>query len=462
MIEPTAEQLNKMSHFFKSGKTKDITYRKNALSKLYDAILAHEKDILLALNNDLNKPEFESYASEIGPVLSEIKYVLKRINKWTKAKKIHTSLANKPGKSYLLPEPYGVCLIIGPWNYPFNLIFMPLIGAITAGNCVIIKPSEYAPKTQDIIEKIISQCFDSNFVCVLKGEAEFTSKLLKNKFDYIFFTGNTQIGSIVMQEAAKNLIPVTLELGGKNPCIVDNNVNLENTAKSIVWGKFFNAGQTCLAVDYVLVKPDIKEEFIKKLIDSINLFYGEDPEKSKDYARIINEKHFDRIAELIKIGKIVYGGDQKKNTKYISPTLIENITWNDKLMNEEVFGPILPILEYNDLDEAIAILQEKSKPLTIYFFSTNAKQQNKIINSTSSGSVCINSTLAHFVSKTLPFGGVGQSGTGGYHGYYSFKTFSHFKSVYKKPSIKDSKISYPPYNNRLNLLRKIFAFVNNH
>lgn len=448
------EIFQQQRQFFSSGKTKDIAFRLTQLKNLKQAVLDNKDEIIDALKADFNKPSFESYLTEIA-VVKEIDYAIKNLKKWSKPKKVATPLEQLPGSAFIYPEPLGLVLIIAPWNYPFNLTISPLVGAIAAGNCAIVKPSEISQHTSNIIAKIFAKTFDPAYISVVEGGAETSQKLLEQKFDYIFFTGGTAIGKIVMEAAAKNLTPVTLELGGKSPCIIDSDINIEYTARRIVWGKFLNAGQTCIAPDYLLVNQNIKKPLIDSIKNCVQEFYGDDPEKSPDFARIINQKQFNRLGELLKSGEIILGGKTNPDTCYIAPTLIDKVSLDAPIMQEEIFGPILPIIEYNNLEEAISLVNSQPKPLALYFFSKNQEYQQQILQKTSSGGVCLNDTIMHIGVTELPFGGVGNSGIGSYHGKASFDTFSHQKSVLKKSFLLDIKVRYAPYLGKLDLLKKI-------
>lgn len=442
--------------FFKTGKTKNVCFRIDQLKTLKKAVLEHKTDILGALRADLNKPEFEAYGTEIW-VLREIDYAIKHIKSWTRPKKVATPIEQFPGSAQIYPEPLGIVLIIGPWNYPFQLMISPLLGAIAAGNCAILKPSEIAPHTSHVLADIIQKTFDSAYIAVVEGGVEISQQLLNEKFDHIFFTGGTAIGKIVMEAAAKHLTPVTLELGGKSPCIVDSDINIEHTARRIVWGKFINAGQSCIAPDYLLVNKTIKPDLLDSIQKSIREFYGDNPTTSPDYARIINQKHFNRLVEFLKDGEIVIGGETDPSGCYISPTVVDNISLEDSVMQEEIFGPILPVIEYTELTEALTIINARPKPLALYFFSRNKNLQQRVLSETSSGSVCINDTVMQFGVSALPFGGVGDSGIGSYHGKRSFDTFSHYKSVLKKSFLLDPNWRYAPYKGKLSLLKLIIG-----
>lgn len=442
--------------FFNSGKTKDIAFRIAQLQKLKEAILENKAAIIHALKADLSKPEFEIYAAELM-VVKEIDSAIKHIKSWTKPKKVPTPVEQFPSKALIYPEPLGVVLIISAWNYPFNLIISPLVGAIAAGNCAILKPSEIAANTSAVIADIFQKTFDPAYITVIEGGIESSQQLLKEKFDRIFFTGGTAVGKIVMEAAAKHLTPVTLELGGKTPCIVDRDVNIEYTARRIAWGKFLNAGQICVAPDYLLVDKNIKQDLLDGIKNCLQEFYGDNPIESPDYARIINRKHFSRLTSFLKDGEIIVGGQTDPETNYIAPTLIDKVSLDAPIMQEEIFGPILPVFEYSNLTEAIAIVNEKPKPLALYFFSKNKEVQDRVLRETSSGGACINDTIMHIGVPELPFGGVGNSGMGNYHGKASFDTFSHQKSVLKNSLLFDLKLRYAPYASKLKLLQQMIG-----
>ncbi|HHV26291.1 MAG TPA: aldehyde dehydrogenase [Tissierellia bacterium] len=446
------DTLKKQKEFFKSGKTKDIKFRIENLNKLKKNIEKNEQYIMEALKKDLGKSNFESYSTELGIVLSEISFITKHLKKWAKPKKVKTPITNFKSSSYIYPEPYGNTLILSPWNYPFQLSIVPLIGSIAAGNTVILKPSSTSYYTSKIIEEIINENFDTGYIHVITGERG--KKLLDENFDYIFYTGSVPVGKIVMEKASKYLTPVTLELGGKSPCIVDGKANLNLSAKRIVWGKFLNSGQTCVAPDYMFIHKNVKNEMINNIIYYIKTFYGENPLYSEEYTKIINERQFNRLIKLLDNNKIIYGGDYDKDSLYISPTLMDNVNWDDPIMGEEIFGPILPILEYEELNEVIDIVNSHPKPLALYFFSNDKENAEKIINGISFGGGCINDTIMHLSSPYLPFGGVGTSGMGSYHGKKSFDTFTHYKSILEKSNIIDPNFRYPPYGNKLNIVKK--------
>lgn len=448
--------LQTQREFFATGKTKDVNFRLAQLQKLRTLVTDNKESIITALKGDLNKPEFESYAIEIGAI-KEIDYAIKHIKKWTKPKKTGVPLEFFNYSAKILPEPLGMVLIISPWNYPLQLVISPLVGSIAAGNCTIIKPSELAPHTAKLLTQLIGEYFPPEYIRVIEGGVETSKQLLEQKFDHIFFTGSTSIGKIVMTAAAKHLTPVTLELGGKSPCIVDKEINLEHTSKRIIWGKFINAGQTCIAPDYLLVNKKIKSALINSLQQVLQEFYGDNPEVSPDFARIINKHHFHRLTELLKDGRVIVGGKINPERLYIAPTLIDDISLTDKIMEEEIFGPILPIIEYTDIQEVIEIINSKPKPLALYLFSENKKLQEQVLTNTSSGGVCINDTIIQVAVSSLPFGGVGDSGMGSYHGKAGFDTFSHYKSVLYNGFRLDLNWRYAPYLSKMSTLKKIIG-----
>lgn len=448
------ETLAKQKVFFETGKTKDLQFRVAMLNKLRSAVKSHEKDIMAALKGDLNKAPFEAYATEVGMVLEEINYTLKHISSWVKPKRVRTPLVHFPSSSYLYTEPYGSVLIMSPWNYPFQLTLAPLVGAIAAGNCAVLKPSEYSANTSDIIERISKEIFDESFVAVVRGGREANKTLLNEKFDYIFFTGSTAVGKTVMESAARHLTPVTLELGGKSPCIVDDTADLELAAKRIVWGKFLNAGQTCVAPDYVLVHGRVKEKLIREMKKCITAFYGNNPLGNEDYPKIINQKHFERLLGLLKSGMVVEGGQSEEKTRQIAPTILDKVSWESAVMQEEIFGPLLPVLEFESFDAALSTVNQHSKPLAFYLFTRSKEHEEQAIRRTSFGGGCINDTIIHLANPNLRFGGVGESGMGQYHGKGSYDTFSHVKSIMKKSNWLDVPLRYPPFKNHLSLLKK--------
>jgi len=437
----------------------NINFRKQKLLQLLVSIQNHETEIVKALHDDFKKSEFETYLTEINFVLSELKLTIKNNQKWAKPQLVLPSFLNFPSTDYIYKEPFGKVLIISPWNYPFQLALCPAIAAIAAGNQVILKPSELTENTSKIISKIISETFDKNHVEVIEGGILETEKLLAQRWDYIFFTGSVAVGKIVAKAAAENLTPVTLELGGKNPCIIDETANLKLAAKRIVWGKFLNAGQTCIAPDYLLVHQSVKSRFTDYLKEEIVLAYSENIEKSEDYPRIINEKNWKRQLDLLDGEKIIFGGKSNPTDCYIEPTLVDEPKLDSKLMEVEIFGPILPILSYNSENEIEKIISRYEKPLAFYVFSGNKKFIKKQLITNSFGGSCVNDTIVHFTNHRLPFGGVGHSGIGSYHGKRSFDTFSHHKAVVKKATWLDIPIRYAPYKGKLKILKQIVKWL---
>jgi aldehyde dehydrogenase (NAD+) len=451
-----AEHIRNHRTFFASGGTRDLSFRLEQLTVLRNAVVNNESLISGALRQDLNRPPLEAYAGDTAVLIHEIDYAVKHLRSWAKPKKVRTPWAFFPSSSHIIREPYGVALVIGPWNFPFQLLFGPLVGAMAAGNCVLLKPPVAAPHSARLIAKIVSDNFDPAYISLLEGGAETGQMLLEEKFDYIFFTGGPATGRLVMQAAARHLTPVTLELGGKNPCIVDADTRLDYTARRIVWGKFFNAGQSCVAVDYLLVDRRIKERLLALIVRSIHEFYGADPAQSPDLGRIVNDLHFERLARLFGKGTIIAGGRMDRRSRYIAPTVIDDIRGDEPIMEDEIFGPLLPVIEYENLAEAIAMVNSRPKPLALYFFSRDKTKQERVLRETSSGGGCINDTAIHETSSFLPFGGVGESGIGKYHGKASFDAFSHERSLIRSGFLIDVPLRYPPYKNRLKWLKKIF------
>ena len=452
------DKFNNSKAFFNTHKTKNLKFRKQQLKLLSKNIKNHENELLDALYKDLGKSKVEAYATEIGMLLKSIKLMRKELKNWSKTKQTDTPLYLFPTKSYIKKEPYGTVLIIGPFNYPVQLVFEPLIGAIAAGNTAIVKPSELTPHVAIVIKDIIEDTFDEAYVSVVEGGIEETQTLLSLPFDYMFFTGSEKVGKIVYEAAARKLIPVTLELGGKSPVIVDDTANIKVASERISFGKFTNAGQTCVAPDYILVQRKVKNDLIKALKKTITEFYGENIEKSPDFGRIVNQKHFNRLNDLIQIHKdnVVFGGNSSKEYLYIEPTLLDNITNDNKIMKEEIFGPILPIITYDNFDEVLEIIQSKSKPLSLYLFSEDENMTHRVVEELSFGGGAINDTLMHLANPNLPFGGVGSSGIGQYHGKYSFDTFSHMKSYTFKSTRLESSLFFPPYKGKFKYIKTFF------
>ncbi|MEQ7805416.1 aldehyde dehydrogenase [Priestia aryabhattai] len=426
------ELTKKQLSFFNSGKTKDVAFRIETLKKLRELVVRHEEDILKAVKADLNKPEMEAKRAEVGLVLSEIDFAVENLAEWAAPKEVETPSTHAGAKSYIYQDPYGLALVIAPWNYPFQLAVSPVVGAIAAGNCVVLKPSELTPHTSSLLAKMFNENFPEEYMTVVEGEVETSTALLKENFDYIFFTGSTMVGKIVAEAAAKHLTPVTLELGGKSPTIVHEDANIEEAAKRIARGKFANAGQTCVAPDYILVQRNVKDELLANLKEVVTNTYGEDVSQNLDFPHVVSEKHFDRLSSFLTNGDIVFGGKTDRSRLFIEPTVLDNISWEDDVMQDEIFGPILPVIVYDEISEVIQAIVKRPKPLALYLFSEDEAVQDHILNSVSFGGGSINDTINHMTSHYLPFGGVGDSGMGAYHGKASFDTFSHAKSILKR------------------------------
>lgn len=449
-----SELVRKQRAYFETGATRSAKFRIEQLKKFKKTFLAYEEKIYEALKRDFNKPVFESYTSELGLILEEIGVMVKNLENWSTPQMVPTSIGNLPARSYIYPDPYGVVLVIGAWNYPVQLTLLPIVGAIAAGNTVVIKPPRIAKNTYDVIVQLIAECFDEQYVACLDVSIDNT-EMLDQRYDYIFFTGGISVGKIIARAAAEHLTPTTLELGGKSPCIVDETASVEVAARRIMWGKCMNAGQTCVAPDYLLVHEKVKDKLFDAMKKVVKEFYGDDPAKSVDYASIINDKHFDRLSTMIKDGTIVLGGTVDAGKRHISPTVITDINFEHPLMQDEIFGPILPAFTFSSLDEAISIVKQYEKPLAFYIFSNNYKNQQRCMNEVQFGGGCINDTVAHLLNHDLPFGGVGHSGIGGYHGKHSFDTFTHYKGVMNKVTWPDIPLRYPPYNGKLGIVKKV-------
>lgn len=445
--------VEQQRNYFGSQKTKDILFRKDCMKRLLAELLKREKDIAKAMYNDFRKSEFESVMTETGIVINELKLAIRKVNSWAKSRYIRPVLVNFPSTNRLYKEPYGTVLVMAPWNYPFQLVFSPLIGAIAAGNTVVIKPSEHAAHTGKIVSEIIAAVFDPGHVTVIEGEVAVAARLLRERWDYIFFTGSIAVGKIVAKAAAEHLIPVTLELGGKNPCIVDETANIALAAKRIVWGKFINCGQTCIAPDYVLVHKSVKIDFVEKCRIEIKSAFGENVQLSPDYSRIINLKNFKELQHYLLGEKLLAGGETDINDLYFSPTLIDNPTRESLVMKHEIFGPILPVIEYNTENEIHAMISSYEKPLALYIFSNHVKFIRRIIATHSFGGGTINDTIVHFANHRLPFGGVGHSGVGAYHGKHSFNTFTFEKGITTRYNWLDLPVRYAPYRDKIKALK---------
>ena len=435
--------------FFESGKTLSVAYRKRALTALRAAILAREADIEAALFQDLGKSDFEGYMCEIGMALDEISYMLGHIDRFAKEKRVRTPLAQFASRSYVKPSPYGVTLVMSPWNYPFLLTIDPLIDALAAGNTAVLKPGAYAPATASIIKELIESTFPREYVAVVTGGRAENACLLDQKFDYIFFTGSKNVGKEVMKKAAEHLTPVTLELGGKSPCIVDETADLALAARRIAFGKYLNCGQTCVAPDYVICHTSVRDRFVELLKNEIVRQFGVDPLQNPDFGHIINQKHFERILSLIDAQKVVHGGRSNADTLQIEPTVMTNVTWQDAVMGEEIFGPVLPILTFESMDEVIKTVNSYDSPLALYLFSSNKKILRRITAECRFGGGCVNDVIIHLATAHMSFGGVGESGMGSYHGKAGFDTFSHYKSIVDKKTWIDLPMRYQPYNRAL-------------
>lgn len=451
------EIIKNQQSFFDSNRTLDVDFRKKYLIKLKQNIKKYEAELVSALNADLGKSEFEAFSTEIGMVQNELSHHIKKVKMWAKPQKVSTPLFAFPSSSYIYKQPFGRVLIISPFNYPFMLAMTPLIAAVSAGNTVVIKPSEFTINTSDIIEKIIVDTFNEGHVEVVQGGVELSKQLLVERWDKIFFTGSTKVGKIVLEAAAKNLTPVVLELGGKNPVIVDKDANLIVAAKRIIWGKFINAGQSCVAPDYIYVHDEIKDKFLVLLKETIQQFFTKYPQNNKDFPKIINKAAVYRLESLLEGVNVYFGGKSDDKSNYFSPTIVTEVTLDSPIMRDEIFGPILPVLSFNNLEEVIQNINQKEKPLSLYYFSENKKKQKEILKSTFSGDAGINEVVMHFTNLSLPFGGVGFSGMGSYHGKSSFNVFTHERSVMKTNTKIDLPFRYPPYKSSvLKLLRVLF------
>ena len=441
--------------FFQTGKTRTPAYRKKALSDLKGAVTAYGDRLLAALKADLNKSAFEAYETELGIVLAELGSAQKSLGKWTKPRRVGTPLTHFPGRSRIYPEPYGVALILSPWNYPLQLTLTPLIGAIAAGNCAVIKPSNDSGTVSRVLKEMLETVFPPEYVAVVLGGREANGGLLEEKFDYIFFTGSVAVGKMVMAAAAKNLTPVTLELGGKSPCIVDETADIDAAARRIIWGKLVNAGQTCVAPDYLYVHRSVKEQLIARMAHYSQVFYTENPLAEDTLPKIISWKHFDRLMGLMDSGNIVLGGESDPERLRIAPTILDGVDWDAPIMGEEIFGPLLPVLTFETLTEVIETVTARPKPLALYLFTSSDANRRLILERISFGGGCVNDTIMHVAAPKLPFGGVGASGMGHYHGKASFDTFTHYKGVYHKGRRPDIALRYPPFDGKETLLKRM-------
>jgi len=456
-IEKLQDRLKLLKDCYNTGTTLPYYFRKENLQRLKDAIQNHEEALYTALYADLKKSREESWVTEIGFLLSEVRHVLKHLRRWMKPEKVGTNLLNLPSKSFVYKEPLGVVLIIAPWNYPLQLLFAPLVGAIAAGNCVVLKPSEFAPATSGVMKRIIEEIFPKEYTLFVEGNGvEVVPEMMNNfRFDHVFYTGSTQVGKAIYEMAAAKLVPVTLELGGKSPCVVESDANIKVAARRIAITKFSNVGQMCIAPDYVLVHRSIKNDFVKLLQTSIRSFFSDDPSDSYDYGKILNQRALNRLTSYLREGTILFGGKFNASAGYIEPTLLENVDINSMVMSEEIFGPVLPILTFETYEEAKAIIARNENPLAFYLFTRSRKKQEKWLTEVKFGGGCVNNTAWHFTNLNLPFGGRGNSGMGAYHGKYSFDVFSHQKAVMKTPTWIDPDIKYPPFKGKLKLFKKI-------
>jgi aldehyde dehydrogenase (NAD+) len=442
---------------FATGRTRSIAWRRRQLNRLGDMLDEHEGRLLQALAKDLGKPEVEAYAGEVGYLKGDVRHTLKHLRSWMKPEKVSTPMLNFKGTSRIHREPLGVVLIIGPWNYPIQLLLAPLIGAIAAGNCALMKPSELTPHSSALVAELVPKYLDPDCFKVVEGGIPETTAVLEQRFDHVFFTGSTRVGKIVMMAAAKHLTPVTLELGGKSPAIVDQECDLEVTARRIAWGKFFNAGQTCVAPDYVLVHRSMEQPLLDALKRSIGEFYGQDPKTSPDFARIVSQTHLKRLVAFLDDGEVVVGGEHDVDERFFAPTVLKGVKEDAPVMSEEIFGPVLPVLAVDGMDEAIAFVNARPKPLALYVFTSDGHTSREVLTRTSSGGACVNDAVSHLVPPDLPFGGVGESGMGAYHGRHSFETFSHRKSVFERVTWLDLKLRYPPYAGAMAWIKRMMG-----
>jgi aldehyde dehydrogenase (NAD+) len=452
----TQEIYNVQQQFFASGKTLSYKFRRQQLRLLKTAIKRREKDIIDALQADLHKHPVEAYSSEIGTLYVEIRHILRNLKSWMQPEKVTSPFVMYPSKSRIYRAPLGQVFIIAPWNYPFQLIMAPLAGAIAGGNCAIVKPSELAPRTSAVVAMLIRETFDPAYITTVEGEgSRIIPDMMQHRFDHVFYTGGPAVGRKIMEMALPHLTPVTLELGGKSPCIVDETANIRVAAKRIVWGKFWNAGQTCIAPDYILVHTKVKDELVAAMKKAIIRFFGENPAASPDYARIINDKRFQTLLTYLTQGQVLHGGQADNNALLITPTLLDNVSWKSPVMQEEIFGPILPVVTFTTLEEAVRLVRQQPYPLSLYLFTKSAATEKLVTTQLRFGGGCINNTLGHFTNPELPFGGVGNSGMGQYHGKYSFDTFTHPKSIMKTGTWIDIAMKYPPFRNKLGLIRRL-------
>jgi len=448
--------LEKQHAFFATGQTRDVKFRIEQLNKLGQVVLDKHQDIEDSLRKDLGKCEFEAFVTEISAIIDDIKNVTEHLEDWTKPVEVASVPMFGPGESKVYYEPYGTVLILNTWNYPFVLCFKPLVGALAAGNCCIVKPSEVAPTTSKVLSDIIRSTFDEAYCAAIETDSEGTTELLKERFDFILFTGGTKVGRLVAQAAAKHLTPIVLELGGKSPCIVDKSADIARSTGLICWGKLLNAGQTCTSPDFIVVHKDIKDELIEALKKQIIAFYGDEVKNSPDYGRIINQRHFERLRRLMNDGKIVFGGETDESQRFITPTIIDDITWDSPIMQEEIFGPLLPILTFDRMEDVVKELKKREKPLALYLFTTDKETEDDVINNVSFGGGCVNATLMHMLNTNLPFGGVGNSGYGYYMGQWGIETFSHKKSIFNRALSDQPAPVFPPYLDHAKMIKQFY------
>jgi len=449
------DQLNALRQYFDSGRTRTASFRRDSLNKLKDSILRFEKELYDALYADLKKSPEESWVTELGIVVNGVKSALRNLNSWMSPHRVSTNLLNLPSSSRIMKEPLGVVLIIAPWNYPFQLLINPLVGAIAAGNCVVLKPSEFAPATEAVMKKLIEDVFPKEYILYVEGEGQIVLPAMMNnfRFDHIFYTGSTAVGRIIYKMAAEQLTPVTLELGGKSPCVVESDADIKTAARRIAVTKFSNAGQMCVAPDYVLVHSSKKDALVNAMKKSLLQFFSDEPESSSSYGKMINEKQFNRVVSYLSKGNVLHGGRSDKKELFIEPTLIDNVSMQDPIMKDEIFGPILPIISFQEKEEAMIVINQNPDPLAFYIFTSSSSKEKDWMNSVPFGGGCVNNASWHFTNHHLPFGGRGSSGTGNYHGKYSFDAFSHRKAVMKTPNWFDPNIKYPPFKGKLRLFK---------
>ncbi len=455
-VDRIPEIVSRLRESFRSGRTRPLEWRLGQLARLQELLERHGDELVAALQADLRKPTLEAWMADVANTKAEVVLARRKLRSWTKPERVRIPLSQRPGRARIVREPLGVVLVIGPWNYPVQLVLTPLVGALAAGNCVVLKPSEVTAHTSAALAKLLPRYLDPGAVAVVEGGVPETTALLAERFDHIFYTGNGRVGRVVMAAAAKHLTPVTLELGGKSPCLIDADVDMDVAVHRIAWGKFMNAGQTCIAPDYVLVHESRERDLLDGLAKTLREFYGDDPQRSPDLARIASDRHHERLAKLLESGEVVVGGQADADERYVAPTVLRNVRPDSPVMQDEIFGPILPVLKVPDMDRAIEFVNEREKPLALYVFTRRPEVEERVVSRTTSGGVCVNATLWHIANPQLPFGGVGESGLGAYHGRHSFEVFSHRKSVLTKPTRFDVRFAYPPYTKRkLALLKRL-------